>query len=54
MPVLYVQDCVAESRVRLHISLHTRRGDLATMETLLAGDWLGASTHTQREAYTPA
>lgn len=48
---MYSRDCVAGNSVRLHISLHTWHGDLASMETLLAGDWLGASTH--REAYTP-
>lgn len=37
------QDCVTGTRVRLHISLRTRHGDLATMETLLAGDWLKAN-----------
>lgn len=39
--------CVAGNSVRLHISLPTWCGDLATMETLLAGDWHQASTHTE-------
>lgn len=37
------QDCATGTSVRLHISLRTRHGDLATMETLLAGDWLEAN-----------
>lgn len=48
---VYGSDCVAGGSVRLHISPHTWHGDLAAMETLLAGDWLRASTH--RAAYTP-
>lgn len=47
---MHSRDCVAASSVGLHISLHTRHGDLAAMETLLAGDWLGASAHTERPA----
>lgn len=39
--------CVAGNSVRLHISLPTWCSDLATMETLLAGDWHQASTHTE-------
>lgn len=42
---VYSWDCVAGNSVGLHISLHVRHGDLAAMETLLAGDWLWASTH---------
>lgn len=36
---------MAGNSVRFHISLQIRHGDLATMETLLAGDWPRASTH---------
>lgn len=50
---MYGQDCVAETSVRLHISLHTRRGDLAAMRTLLAGDWLRARPHSEACAPTP-
>lgn len=48
---VHSRDCVDRNSVRLHISLHTRHGDLPAMETLLAGDWLWSSTH--REACTP-
>lgn len=51
--LMYGKDCVAETSVRLHISLPTRRGDLAAMGTLLAGEWLRASPHSEACAPTP-
>lgn len=39
------QDCVTQTRLGLHLSLHTWHDDPAVMETLLAGDWLRANTH---------